>query len=470
MLLLLRLYTCLLRIVLVWLFVTGDGRHTCQPAARQLKIINIMLTLKLISEETERVIKGLEKKHFNGAREAIDNVLALDKERRATQQQLDKTLQEGKKMAARIGQLMKEKKADEANAVKEDVSKLKETSKELEHQLSDIQQRLTELLCTIPNIPNDDVPEGKDASDNVVVKEGGVIPELPADALCHWDLCKKFNLINFDLGVKITGAGFPVYIGKMARLQRALEAFFLDEARKSGYLEIQPPYVVNEASGYGTGQLPDKEGQMYHCNLDNLYLIPTAEVPVTNIFRDVILDEKDLPIKYCAYSACFRREAGSYGKDVRGLNRLHQFDKVELVRIDKPEHSYKSLDEMLAHVEGLCQKLELPYHILRLCGGDMSFTSAICYDFEVYSAAQKKWLEVSSVSNFESYQANRLKCRYRNPETKKPELCHTLNGSALALPRIVAAIMENNQTPEGIRVPKVLVPYCGFEMLDDKNF
>ena len=470
LLLLLRSYTCLLRIVFVWLFVTGDGRHTCQPAARQLKIINIMLTLKLISEETERVIKGLEKKHFNGAREAIDNVLALDKERRATQQQLDKTLQEGKKMAARIGQLMKEKKADEANAVKEDVSKLKETSKELEHQLSDIQQRLTELLCTIPNIPNDDVPEGKDAADNVVVKEGGVIPELPADALCHWDLCKKFNLINFDLGVKITGAGFPIYIGKMARLQRALEAFFLEEARKSGYLEVQPPFVVNEASGYGTGQLPDKEGQMYHCNLDNLYLIPTAEVPVTNIFRDVILDEKDLPVKYCAYSACFRREAGSYGKDVRGLNRLHQFDKVELVRIDKPEHSYKSLDEMLAHVEGLCQKLELPYHILRLCGGDMSFTSAICYDFEVYSAAQKKWLEVSSVSNFESYQANRLKCRYRNPETKKPELCHTLNGSALALPRIVAAIMENNQTPEGIRVPKVLVPYCGFEMLDDKNF
>lgn len=429
-----------------------------------------MLTLKLISEETERVIKGLEKKHFDGAREAIDNVLALDKDRRSTQQQLDKDLQEGKKLAAQIGQLMKEKKADEANAVKESVSKLKETSKELEHKLADIQHNLTELLCTIPNIPNDDVPEGKDASDNVVVKEGGVIPELPADALCHWDLCKKFNLINFDLGVKITGAGFPVYIGKMARFQRALEAFFLDEARKSGYLEIQPPYVVNEASGYGTGQLPDKEGQMYHCNLDNLYLIPTAEVPVTNIFRDVILDEKDLPIKYCAYSACFRREAGSYGKDVRGLNRLHQFDKVELVRIDKPEHSYKSLDEMLAHVEGLCQKLELPYHILRLCGGDMSFTSAICYDFEVFSAAQKKWLEVSSVSNFESYQANRLKCRYRNPETKKPELCHTLNGSALALPRIVAAIMENNQTPEGIRVPKVLVPYCGFEMLDDKNF
>lgn len=429
-----------------------------------------MLTLKLISEETERVIKGLEKKHFNGAKEAIDNVLALDKTRRETQQKLDKNLQESKLLSAQIGSLMKEKKTDEANAIKENVSKLKESAKNLEHQLDKTHKELTELLCTIPNIPNDDVPEGKDASDNVVVKEGGHIPDLPADALCHWDLCKKFNLINFDLGVKITGAGFPVYIGKMARFQRALEAFFLEEARKSGYLEIQPPYVVNEASGYGTGQLPDKEGQMYHCNVDNLYLIPTAEVPVTNIFRDVILDEKDLPIKRCAYSACFRREAGSYGKDVRGLNRLHQFDKVEIVRIDKPEHSYESLNEMLAYVEGLCQKLELPYHILRLCGGDMSFTSAICYDFEVFSAAQKKWLEVSSVSNFESYQANRLKCRYRNSETKKTELCHTLNGSALALPRIVATILENNQTPEGIKVPKVLVPYCGFEMLDDKNF
>lgn len=429
-----------------------------------------MLTLKLISEETERVIKGLEKKHFNGAKEAIDNVLALDKTRRETQQKLDKNLQECKLLSAQIGSLMKEKKTDEANAIKENVSKLKESAKNLEHQLDKTQEKLTELLCTIPNIPNDDVPEGKDASDNVIVKEGGQIPDLPEDALCHWDLCKKFNLINFDLGVKITGAGFPIYIGKMARFQRALEAFFLEEARKSGYLEIQPPYVVNEASGYGTGQLPDKEGQMYHCNMDNLYLIPTAEVPVTNIFRDVILDEKDLPIKRCAYSACFRREAGSYGKDVRGLNRLHQFDKVEIVRIDKPEHSYESLNEMLAHVEGLCQKLELPYHILRLCGGDMSFTSAICYDFEVYSAAQKKWLEVSSVSNFESYQANRLKCRYRNSETKKTELCHTLNGSALALPRIVATIIENNQTSEGIKVPKALIPYCGFDMLDNNNF
>ncbi len=429
-----------------------------------------MLTLKLVSEETERVIKGLEKKHFHGAKQAIYDVLALDKMRRETQQKLDKELQEGKKKAAQIGALMKEGKKDEANAIKESVAALKEESKLLERELNDIQQKLIDLLRTIPNIPCDEVPEGKDASDNVVVKEGGEKPNLPEDAMCHWDLCKKFNLIDFDLGVKITGAGFPVYIGKMARLQRALEAFFLEEARKSGYLEVQPPYVVNEASGFGTGQLPDKEGQMYHCNLDNLYLIPTAEVPVTNIFRDVILDENDLPIKRCAYSACFRREAGSYGKDVRGLNRLHQFDKVEIVRIDKPEHSYESLKEMLDHVENLLIKLELPYHILRLCGGDMSFTSSICYDFEVWSAAQEKWLEVSSVSNFESYQANRLKCRFRNSQTKKTELCHTLNGSALALPRIVAALIENNQTPEGIRIPKALVPYCGFDILDDKNF
>ena len=429
-----------------------------------------MLTLKLVSEETERVIKGLEKKHFPGAKQAIYDVLALDKMRRETQQKLDKELQEGKKKAAQIGALMKEGKKDEANAIKESVAALKEESKLLERELNDIQQKLIDLLRTIPNIPCDEVPEGKDASDNVVVKEGGEKPNLTEDAMCHWDLCKKFNLIDFDLGVKITGAGFPVYIGKMARLQRALEAFFLEEARKSGYLEVQPPYVVNEASGFGTGQLPDKEGQMYHCNLDNLYLIPTAEVPVTNIFRDVILDENDLPIKRCAYSACFRREAGSYGKDVRGLNRLHQFDKVEIVRIDKPEHSYESLKEMLDHVENLLIKLELPYHILRLCGGDMSFTSSICYDFEVWSAAQEKWLEVSSVSNFESYQANRLKCRFRNSQTKKTELCHTLNGSALALPRIVAALIENNQTPEGIRIPKALVPYCGFDILDDKNF
>lgn len=429
-----------------------------------------MLTLKLISEETERVIKGLEKKHFKGAREAIDNVLEADKRRKEAQAKSDKNKQEAKQMAAQIGALMKQGKKDEVEKIKTKVAELKQADKALEEEMATAEKELTTLLCSIPNIPNDDVPEGVGAEDNVVVKTGGPMPELGDDAMCHWDLCKKYNLIDFDLGVKITGAGFPVYIGKMARLQRALEAFFLEEARKSGYLEVQPPYVVNEASGYGTGQLPDKEGQMYHCNEDNLYLIPTAEVPVTNIFRDVILDEKELPIKRCAYSGCFRREAGSYGKDVRGLNRLHQFDKVEIVRIDKPEHSYKSLDEMLEHVEGLVKKLELPYRILRLCGGDMSFTSAICYDFEVYSAAQKRWLEVSSVSNFESYQANRLKCRYRNAETKKTELCHTLNGSALALPRIVAAIIENNQTPEGIRVPKCLVPYCGFEILDDKNF
>lgn len=429
-----------------------------------------MLTLKLISEETERVIKGLEKKHFEGAREAVEKVLEYDKLRRESQQKLDANKQQQNLLSKQIGALMKEGKKEEACSIKEKVAELKSSDKAIEEIMEKAQQDMNSVLLTIPNIPNENVPEGKDANDNVVVREGGIKPNLPEDALCHWDLLKKYNLVDFDLGVKITGAGFPVYVGKMARFQRALEAFFLEEARKSGYLEIQPPYVVNQASGLGTGQLPDKEGQMYHANLDDLYLIPTAEVPVTNIFRDVILDEKDLPIKRCAYSACFRREAGSYGKDVRGLNRLHQFDKVEIVRIDTPQHSYESLKEMLTHVEGLLQKLELPYHILRLCGGDMSFTSSICYDFETWSAAQKRWLEVSSVSNFESYQANRLHCRYRHAEDKKIELCHTLNGSALALPRIVATIIENNQTPEGIRVPKVLVPYCGFEMLDDKNF
>ncbi len=429
-----------------------------------------MLTLKLITEETERVVRGLEKKHFEGAREAVQKAIELDKVRRETQTKLDATLAESKKYAAEIGKLMKQGLHDEAEAAKKEVAKLKESAAALQLKMKEAEEVLVRHLCTIPNIPNDDVPEGVDASDNVVVKEGGVIPDLGEDALPHWELAKKYNLIDFDLGVKVTGAGFPFYIGKMARFQRAIEAFFLDEARKSGYLEVQPPLAVNQASGYGTGQLPDKEGQMYHCNEDDLYLIPTAEVPVTNIFRDVILDEKDLPIKRCAYSACFRREAGNYGKDVRALNRLHEFDKVEIVRIDTPEHSYQSLDEMLDHVEGLLIKLELPYHILRLCGGDMSFTSAICYDFEVWSAAQKRWLEVSSTSNFESYQANRLKCRYRRATDKKTALCHTLNGSALALPRIVAAIMENNQTERGIRVPKVLVPYCGFEYLDDKNF
>ena len=429
-----------------------------------------MLTLKLISEETERVIKGLEKKDFEGPREAVEKVLEYDKIRREAQQKLDSNKQQQNQLAKQIGGLMKEGKKEEAEKIKNTVAELKATDKALQEIMDKAQGDMTQTLLDIPNIPNDRVPEGKDASNNVVIKEDITnMPQLGDDALCHWDLLKKYNLVNFDLGVKITGAGFPVYIGKMARFQRALEAFFLDEARKSGYVEIQPPYVVNEASGLGTGQLPDKEGQMYHANLDNLFLIPTAEVPVTNIFRDEILDEKDLPIKHCAYSACFRREAGSYGKDVRGLNRLHQFDKVEIVRIDTPEHSYQSWQEMLDHVEGLLKKLELPYHLLLLCGGDMSFTSSICVDFETYSAAQHRWLEVSSVSNFESYQANRLHCRYRHAEDKKIELCHTLNGSALALPRIVATILENNQTPQGIRVPRVLVPYCGFEYLDDKN-
>ena len=385
-----------------------------------------MLTLKLISEETERVIKGLEKKHFEGAREAVEKVLEYDKIRREAQQKLDSNKQQQNQLAKQIGGLMKEGKKEEAEKIKNTVAELKATDKALQEIMDKAQGDMTQTLLDIPNIPNDRVPEGKDASSNVVIKEDITnMPQLGDDALCHWDLLKKYNLVNFDLGVKITGAGFPVYIGKMARFQRALEAFFLDEARKSGYVEIQPPYVVNEASGLGTGQLPDKEGQMYHANLDNLFLIPTAEVPVTNIFRDEILDEKDLPIKHCAYSACFRREAGSYGKDVRGLNRLHQFDKVEIVRIDTPEHSYQSWQEMLDHVEGLLKKLELPYHLLLLCGGDMSFTSSICVDFETYSAAQHRWLEVSSVSNFESYQANRLHCRYRHAEDKKIELCHT---------------------------------------------
>lgn len=429
-----------------------------------------MLTLKLISEETERVIEGLEKKHFNNAKETIERVLELDKSRRDYQQKLDNNKQQQNLLSKQIGGLMKEGKKEEANETKDKVAELKALDKELQNNMDKAQADMIDLLLTIPNIPHADVPEGKDANDNIIVKESGEKPTFNNEVLCHWDLCKKYNLVDFDLGVKITGAGFPIYIGKMARFQRALEAFFLEEARKSGYLEVQPPLLVNQASGLGTGQLPDKEGQMYHAQADDLYLIPTAEVPVTNIFRDEILDEKELPIKRCAYSSCFRREAGSYGKDVRGLNRLHQFDKVEIVRIDTPQHSYQSLNDMLEHVENLLVKLELPYHILKLCGGDMSFTSAICYDFEVWSAAQERWLEVSSVSNFESYQANRLHCRYRHADDKKIELCHTLNGSALALPRIVAAILENNQIPEGIRVPKALVPYCGFEMLDDKNF
>lgn len=437
-----------------------------------------MLTLKQITEETARVIAGLEKKHFTGAKEAIDNVLAIDKKRREAQQQMDNLLSEQKKAAGNIGKLMKEGKKEEAEKAKTAVAALKEESKNMQEAMENAEKELNALLCTIPNIPYDEVPEGASAEDNRVVKSNlkectpddtvgnwDANPVIETAKLPHWELAKKYNLIDFDLGVKITGAGFPVYVGLGARLQRALINFFLDEARASGYTEIMPPTVVNAASGYGTGQLPDKEGQMYHCELDDLYLIPTAEVPVTNIYRDVIIDEKDLPIKNCAYTQCFRREAGSYGKDVRGLNRLHEFSKIEIVRIDKPEHSKESHKEMLAHVEGLLQKLELPYRILLLCGGDQSFTSSICYDFEVYSEAQKRWLEVSSVSNFDTYQANRLKCRFRNSETKKTELCHTLNGSALALPRIVASILENNQTEEGIRIPKALVPYMGCEII-----
>ncbi|MBQ0046168.1 MAG: serine--tRNA ligase [Prevotellaceae bacterium] len=438
-----------------------------------------MLTLKLITEETEKVIKGLEKKNFKGAAEAVEKAIAIDKERRDAQTQLDATLAESKKYAAEIGKLMKQGMKDEADAAKAEVAKLKAKAAELEQKKAEAETQLTAHLCTMPNIPYDEVPEGHCAEDNWVVKSNlkecveGVDtvgnwncnPANDEAKLPHWELAKKYNLIDFDLGVKITGAGFPVYTGKGAQLQRALINFFLSEANKAGYTEIMPPTVVNQASGYGTGQLPDKEGQMYHCEIDDLYLIPTAEVPVTNIYRDVILDEKDLPIKNCAYTQCFRREAGSYGKDVRGLNRLHEFSKIEIVRIDTPEHSAESHKEMLAHVEGLLQKLELPYRILRLCGGDQSFTSAICYDFEVYSEAQGRWLEVSSVSNFDTYQANRLKCRYRNAD-KKVQLCHTLNGSALALPRIVASILENFQTEKGIRMPKALVPFTGFEYID----
>ena len=434
-----------------------------------------MLTLALIKENPEEVIARLAKKHFDG-REAINHILELDTERRAAQTLRDNQAAQLNKMAAQIGAFMKQGNKEEAEKVKAQVAALKENNKSIDERLKAAEDEIRNILLTIPNVPYDIVPEGAAAGDNLVVKsnlsdEVATVAEWKHDAVNdeakvpHWDLAKKYNLIDFDLGVKITGAGFPVYIGKGARMQRALIQFFLDEAAAAGYTEIMPPTVVNEASGYGTGQLPDKEGQMYHCDLDNLYLIPTAEVPVTNIYRDVILDEKQLPIKNCAYTQCFRREAGSYGKDVRGLNRLHEFSKIEIVRIDTPEHSDESHREMLAHVEGLLKKLELPYRILRLCGGDMSFTAALCYDFEVYSEAQHRWLEVSSVSNFDTYQANRLKCRYRG-EDKKTHLCHTLNGSALALPRILAALLENNQTPEGIHVPECLQKYTGFSIID----
>ena len=422
-----------------------------------------MLTLKQIRENAEGVVERLRKKHFE-ARQAIDEVLSLDEIRRNAQQELDASLARQKAIAKEIGDLMKKGAKEQAEAIRAQVASLKELSKKLEDKKEEAESKIREILLSVPNLPADIVPEGATAEDNVCVKTGGVTPDLGEEALPHWELAKIYDLIDFELGVKISGAGFPVYKGYGARLQRALVNFFLDNAREAGYLEVQPPYVVNEDSGYGTGQLPDKEGQMYHVGLDNLYLIPTAEVPVTNIYRDVILDEKDLPVRNTAYSACFRREAGSYGKDVRGLNRLHQFDKVEIVCIDKPERSYQRLDEMVAYVETLVTKLELPWRILRLSGGDMSFTSALTYDFEVFSAAQKRWLEVSSVSNFESYQANRLHCRYRDAE-QGVQLVHTLNGSALALPRIVAALLENHQTPEGIRIPETLRPYTGFDLI-----
>ena len=422
-----------------------------------------MLTLKYITDNTAEVIARLAKKNFNGA-EIITQVVELDTQRKATQTQLDNQSAEMNNLSKEIGMLFKQGKQAEAALAKDKTAELKESVKSFDEKLTDIERQLNDLLVQIPNLPHDSVPVGKHAEDNIIERSGGVVPTLYDGAVPHWDLAKKYDLIDFELGVKISGAGFPVYKGKGARLQRALINFFLDNAMEAGYLEVQPPYVVNAASGYGTGQLPDKEGQMYHCTIDDLYLIPTAEVPVTNIYRDVILDEKELPIKNTAYSACFRREAGSYGKDVRGLNRLHQFDKVEIVQIQHPEKSYDTLTEMVNYVQSLVEKLELPWRILRLCGGDMSFTSALTFDFEVYSTAQERWLEVSSVSNFESYQANRLKCRFKGAD-KKTQLAHTLNGSAMALPRIVAALLENNQTAEGIRIPKVLIPYTGFEMI-----
>ncbi len=423
-----------------------------------------MLSLKFIQENPELVIERLAVKQFD-ARPVVEQVTKLYEKRNAAQMEIDSLKAEMNRLSKEIGQLFKEGRASEAGTAKEKTVEIKNSIKALESEFDSTDQELTRLALLLPNLPSSIVPAGKSAEDNEIVELGGQKPVLPEGSKSHWDLAVQYNLIDFELGVKITGAGFPVYRGYGARLQRSLINFFLDQAREHGYLEVQPPYLVNEASAYGTGQLPDKEGQMYHCETDNLYLIPTAEVPVTNIFRDVILDARDLPVKMTAYSACFRREAGSYGKDVRGLNRLHQFDKVEIVRIAHPDQSYESLNEMVAYVKSLVQKLGLPYRIIRLCGGDMSFTSALTYDFEVWSAAQERWLEVSSVSNFEAFQANRLKLRFREEGKSRPQVAHTLNGSALALPRIVAAILENYQTPEGISVPEVLIPYMGCKMI-----
>lgn len=423
-----------------------------------------MLTINLIREKKDFVIERLKVKNFN-AEEIIDRILALNKSRREILSKCDMFQGDMNRISKEIGTLLKNGKKDEAEAAKEKTYSLKEEIKSLTEKLGPVDNDLKNEIVRLPNLPHESVAHGFGADDNVKVKEGGIIPKLPETALPHWDLIKKYDIIDFDLGIKLTGAGFPVYKGKGAKLERSLISFFLDEGEKAGYTEIMPPIMVNEDSGFGTGQLPDKEGQMYHATLDNFYLIPTAEVPVTNIYRDVILNADELPKKNVAYTPCFRREAGSWGAHVRGLNRLHQFDKVEIVRIAHPDHSYECLDEMVSHVEGLVTKLGLPYRILRLCGGDMSFTSALTYDFEVWSAAQKRWLEVSSVSNFESFQANRLKCRFKEKGEKQTRLVHTLNGSALALPRIVAAILENNQTESGIKIPEVLIQYTGFDTI-----
>jgi seryl-tRNA synthetase len=424
-----------------------------------------MLTINLIREKKEFIIERLKVKNFE-AEEIINRILALDSSRREIQSKTDSMQGEMNRISKEIGALMKDGKRDEAAASKEKTYSLKEEIKSLTDKLVPIDNELRSEIISLPNLPHESVPPGYGADDNIKVREGGTMPLISDKALPHWDLIKKYDIIDFDLGIKLTGAGFPVYKGKGAKLQRALITFFLDEGEKAGYSEVMPPILVNEDSGFGTGQLPDKEGQMYHATPDNFYLVPTAEVPVTNIYRDVILNADVLPIKNIAYTPCFRREAGSWGAHVRGLNRLHQFDKVEIVRVAHPEHSYESLEEMVIHVEGLVSKLDLPYRILKLCGGDMSFTSALTYDFEVWSAAQKRWLEVSSVSNFESFQANRLKCRFKEKGDKQTRLVHTLNGSALALPRIVAAILENNQTEAGIKVPKVLIPYTGFDLIN----